>query len=148
MRKGFTLIEVSLAVLVFIVVLTSLLSLYISFIKLSEDTLATTRAFFSAQKMMETIRGYNFNKIKNDFDGYTFTPEGFSSDKAKGIVYVTEEEGRSDLLRVNIVICFKSGERIIGEDLNLNGNLDIGEDKNNNDMLDSPVEITTLITSR
>ena len=39
----------------------------------------------------------------------------------------------------------ESGGRIIGEDLNLNGRLDAGEDKNGNGIIDSVVQFSSYI---
>ncbi|MBU0694769.1 MAG: hypothetical protein KKC11_08920 [Candidatus Omnitrophica bacterium] len=145
---GFTLIEISIATLVFIVTLTAILLFYISSTQLTEISFNTTKALFAAKTKLEEIRNYNFSKIYNDFSNYKFIPKGFGENEAKGVVYVNKEDAREDLLRVNVAVCFKAGVRIIGEDSNLDGILDTGEDENSNNFLDSPVELTTLLTSR
>lgn len=147
-KRCFTILEVSIAALVFTVSLVTLLALYINSSQLAEFTTNATKSLFSAQKMVETIRNHNFSGIETDYANYTFDPEGFPVGTAKGIVYVTQYGGRSDILQVNIVICFRVGQRIIGEDLDLDGALDSGEDSNGNAVLDSVTEITTLLTSR
>lgn len=147
-KPAFTFIEVSLASLVFIIILIAVLMLYISAIELTDLSYNMTKAQFAAQKIMEEIRNHSFYDIYADYSNYTFDPEGFASGEAKGVVYTVKEDGRDDFTRVNVVVCFRRGGRVIGEDANLNGNRDSGEDVNSSGFLDSPVEITALLTPR
>ena len=50
-----------------------------------------------------------------------------------------------DLLRVEVVISFKAGRRIIGEDINFNGILDVDEDQDSDNKISSPVSLYTLV---
>ncbi|OQX85148.1 MAG: hypothetical protein B6D55_07830 [Candidatus Omnitrophica bacterium 4484_70.2] len=143
-----TLLEICLATLVFIVALIGILLFYFNTQEFNELASSFSVALNEAKKMMEVIRSTQFSDIYATYNNYRFDPEGFSSGLAKGIVYIDKEAGRDDLLRVNVVICFRAGRRIIGEDLDLDGVLDSGEDRNGNGRLDSPVELTTLVTSR
>jgi len=52
------------------------------------------------------------------------------------------------LLQATVSVCWRQKNRVIGEDKNLNGALDAGEDANGNKIIDSPVELTTLIVNR
>ncbi len=54
----------------------------------------------------------------------------------------------TDLIQVEVVVCFQAGRRIVGEDQNLNGILDSGEDTNADNKISSPVSLKTLITSQ
>ncbi len=150
MRKslGFTLLEICLATLVFIIALIGILLFYLNAQEFNELASSFSTALNEAEKMMEIIKSTQFSDIYATYNNYRFDPEGFSSGLAKGVVYIDKETGRDDLLRVNVVICFRVGRRIIGEDLDLDGILDTGEDKNGNGRLDSPAELTTLVTSR
>ncbi len=57
--------------------------------------------------------------------------------------------GYNRLLKIKVTCCWKEkGGRIIGEDKNLNGQLDIGEDINGNGELDSPVKLVTYIANK
>jgi hypothetical protein len=49
----------------------------------------------------------------------------------------------TDLLKVTVVVCYRSGNRIIGSDSNLNGIKDTGEGTNNK--INSPITLTTLV---
>jgi len=143
-----TLLEICLATLVFSVALIGILLFYFNAQEFNELASSFSVALNEAKKMMEVIRSTQFSDIYTTYNNYRFDPESFSSGLAKGIVYIDKEAGRDDLLRVNVVICFRAGRRIIGEDLDLDGILDSGEDRNGNGRLDSPVELTTLVTSR
>ena len=54
----------------------------------------------------------------------------------------------TDLIQVEVVVCFQAGRKIVGEDHNLNGVLDSGEDVNADKKISSPVSLKTLITNR
>ena len=54
----------------------------------------------------------------------------------------------TDLLQIEVVVCFRAGRRIVGEDQNLNGVLDSGEDTNSDGKLSSPVSLQTLIITQ
>jgi len=145
---SFTLLEVCLATLVFILALAGLILFYLNSQEFGGIFSSTLRALWEAQKMMETIKGSQFSSIYSTYNNYIFDVSGLASYDAKGIVYVDKEGGRDDLLRVTVVVCFRAGRRIIGEDLDLDGVLDGGEDSNGNGRIDSPVELVTLVTSR
>lgn len=98
-----------------------------------------------AQERLEEIRNHNFYRIYSDYDNTTFEVTGI--EEAKGRVDVDNTD--PDLLKITVTICWKQvGGRIIGEDLNLDGDLDTGEDSNGNEQLDSPVQIVTLMAKR
>ncbi|TAN61786.1 prepilin-type N-terminal cleavage/methylation domain-containing protein [bacterium] len=142
--SGFTLAEVLLAVSILAFGLCGILVTYISmhiFSDLSRDFTAVSSAL---QAKAEEIKRTTFSALSG-LNGTTFDLGGFGAANAKGIIEVTDIEGYTDLKRVRIIACFKSRARVIGEDANLNGSLDIGEDANNNGRMDSPAEIITLI---
>ena len=64
----------------------------------------------------------------------------------RGVVYV--DDSNPELLKVTISVSWKQGNTVVGEDRNLDGSLNAGEDSNGNGILDSPVELTTLIVNR
>ena len=93
---------------------------------------------------MEEIKKTSYAGL-SAFNGVSFDIAGFASSDAKGVVEVTDNLGYADLTRVRIVSSLKSRGRIIGEDQDLDGVLDFGEDANANGRLDSPIELVTLI---
>lgn len=93
---------------------------------------------------MEEIKNTNFDSLLA-LNGTTFNLAGFSGLDARGRVEVAAT-AYADLMQVRLVACFRSRNRIIGEDRNLDGDLDVGEDTFiANTRLDSPVELVTLI---
>ena len=73
----------------------------------------------------------------------------FGTDKGNysGVFYVEDWQPSHDILLLEVVVCYKAGKRVIGEDQNLNGQLDAGEDVNNDGKITSPVTLKTIITS-
>jgi prepilin-type N-terminal cleavage/methylation domain-containing protein len=141
-NKGFTLIEVMLAVLILAFSLCGILLTYINMFILSDLSRDFTLATNAVQAKMEEIKGTGLVGT-NPFD-----IAGFPTNNAKGVVFVTDAPGGySDLMQVRIIACFKSRNRVIGEDTNLNGILDPGEDTSipPNPRLDSPVEMVSII---
>jgi prepilin-type N-terminal cleavage/methylation domain-containing protein len=149
---GFTLVELLLAVGIFAVCLCGILLTYIGMLLLSDLSRDLTLGTNAVQAKMEEMKNTGFDSLSS-FNGTTFAINGFSISYAKGRIEVCDNVTcpalvpYGDLKRVRIVACFKSRGRVIGEDKNLNGSLDIGmgEDTNGNTRLDSPVELLTLI---
>ncbi len=150
---GFTLIELLLTINILAFCLCGVLLTYINMFILSDLSRDITLATNSLQAKMEEIKKTNFDNLSS-LNGTTFNIAGFASSDAKGRIEVYNVTLRptptETLKRVRIVVCFKSRGRIIGEDKNLNGILDSGEDKNmpgedGYNRLDSPMELLTLI---
>ncbi len=142
-KRGFTLAEVLVAVSILAFGLCGILVTYTNMLIFSDLSRDFTLATNALQEKAEEIKRTNYTSL-SAFNGTTFDINGFSLGSAKGGVEVTDT-AYSDLKRVRIVICFKSRSRVIGEDKNLNGILNIGEDANNNGRLDSPAELAALI---
>jgi len=65
----------------------------------------------------------------------------------KGVVYVNNSN--PDLLEVEVDVSWRNRDgRVIGEDTNLNGQIESGEDLVNIGKLDSPVKIITYLAER
>ena len=148
---GFTLIEILFTVGILVVCICGLLLTYINMFILSDLSRSFSLASNAVQAEIEQIRNISFDDL-DDYNGFIFDLSGFSPDDSKGIIQVfgTGDEDlpddlESDLRRVRVVACFRSRNRVIGEDSNLNGILDANEDKNGNGRLDSPLEAVTLI---
>ena len=147
-RKGFTLIEVMLAAAFLVIVLSGLLATYISCFELISTSRNLTLAVNAAQGKIEEIRDHSFNQVYSDYHNSTFTVSEMSAGSSQGVVYVNNTN--PDLLEVIVSVCWRQrANRIIGEDLDLDGVLDTGEDTSpNNNIIDSPAQIVTLITAR
>lgn len=146
---GFTLIELMIAVGVLIIVLVGLLQIFIYCLNLSEFAGNATLAISEAQGELEEIRSHEFERIAGDYGpggnpGNTFE---LAQLNGKGTIYI--DDTNPALLAIEIVVSWREkGNRIVGEDSDLNGVLDSGEDTNGNGKLDSPVVLVSLIAER
>lgn len=136
--------EVLLAIAILAFALCAILFTYISCLALIATSKNVNIATDAALGLMEGIRGDPFSRIFTDYNKLNFTVGGMPANM--GVVYV--DKTNPSLLKVTISVCWRQGNRIIGEDTNLNGILNTGEDANNNGIIDSPVELVTLIASR
>ncbi len=142
-NSGFTMIEVLFTVGILAFCLCGLLVTYINMFVFSDLSRSFSLATNAVQAKIEEIKIASFDEL-DSYDGVDFDLDGFFSGSSKGVIEVSDMEYSDDLKRIRIIACFKSHNRVIGEDLNLNGSLDAEEDVNGNGRLDSPVELVTL----
>lgn len=150
-KKGFTLVEVLIAAAILAVIIVGMIQIFIYSSTAAALAGSKTLAVVSAQNKLEEIRNYSFSLIASDYAsdgviGHTFIPQDIDG---VGVVYVSADN--PSLLVVRAVVCWRDKRgRIIGEDLNLNGSLDEGEDVlgGTDGEIDSIVSITTRIAKR
>ncbi len=141
---GFTFMEILLAVGILGSVLCGILVTYSSCLVLGVTSKNLNISTNAALSLIEEIRSSTFSRIVEDYNGLNFSVnEIFFS---RGVVYVNNTNPQ--LLEVTISICWRQGNRVIGEDTNLNGVLDAGEDTNLNGIIDSPAEFITRVANR
>jgi hypothetical protein len=124
--------------------LCGILFTYMSMFVLSDLARDFTLANNALQAKIEEIKKMSFDSLSVGDEPFNLTDYGFPRSESKGRIEISNTI-YSDLKRVRLIGCFKSRQRIIGEDKNLNGILDTGEDINGNGRLDSPSELVTLI---
>ena len=143
-NSAFTLAEVLLALAILSVALCGILATYVACL----DSISTSKnvnlATTASQSLIEQIRATPFTQILNTWDNLTFSVNNMPTNK--GIIYI--DNTNAELFIVTISVSWRQGNKIIGEDTNLNAVLNAGEDKNGNNMLDSTVELTTRIANR
>ncbi len=140
-RSGLTLVEVIIATAVFLTAAVGILYSFAKCLELNELGRGTTVAIQSMKNKMETIKSSDFSQIYTTFNNTTFLITGLNG---IGVVYV--DNSNAHLLEVRVVFCWRlPNGRVIGEDLNLNGVLDTGEDKNGNGEIDSYAQMVTRI---
>ncbi|MEW5758389.1 MAG: prepilin-type N-terminal cleavage/methylation domain-containing protein [Candidatus Omnitrophota bacterium] len=145
-NSGFTLIEVLVAAGILVFCLCGLLVTYIGCFILNETSRNTTIALSGARTKMEELKQETFDNLLNH-NGEVFDVTGFTLGRAKGRVEVTDIAGYTDLREIRIIVSFRQSQnRLIGEDINLNGLFDAGEDLNANNRLDSPIEVVSLVS--
>lgn len=148
-RMGFTLIELMIAVGVLVIAFLGLLGVFTACLELNETSKNLTIALHGAQRKMEEIRDHNFGQIYSNYtgSGANFELAGLPDADSEGSIVVDNSD--PELLQVTVTVCWKQKRgRIFGEDRNLNGSLEIEEDSDTDGRMDSPVQITTLITQR
>jgi len=146
-RNGFTLLELMIAVGVLIVALAGLLGVFAHLISLNENSSKLTLAVAACQAKLEEIRNSTFSNIYTTYNGASFNPQGFASSEAKGAISINNSN--PILLQVFVSVSWRTrSNRVIGEDRNLNGSRDAGEDLNANLRLDSPGQLATLMAQR
>ncbi len=146
-EHGFTLIELMISVSVLIVALAGLLGVFAHLISLNENSSKLTLAVAACQTKLEEIRNSTFSNTYATYNGASFNPQGFTSGEAKGAISVNNSN--PNLLQVYISVSWRTrSNRVIGEDRNLNGALNAGEDSNANNRLDSPSQLATLMAQR
>jgi len=146
-RNGFTLLELMIAVGVLVVALVGLLGVFAHLILLNENSGKLTLAVTACQAKLEEIRNTGFSTVYLNYNGTNFNPAGFSSGEAKGAISINNSN--PNLLQIFISVSWRTrSNRVIGEDKNLNGIRDGGEDSNENGRLDSPGQILTLMAQR
>lgn len=145
-HNSFTLVELMIAVAIFVIALSAILASYANMFILADIARDLSRASNAVRARMEEVKQEEFDSL-DSLDGTIFNLDGFAASEARGRIEVRAVTGINGLREVRIVGCFRSRARIVGEDLNLDGILDIagGEDQNNNGRLDSPVEFITLL---
>ncbi|MEW5895476.1 MAG: hypothetical protein AB1650_06945 [Candidatus Omnitrophota bacterium] len=142
--QGVSLIEFLVSFVILVLVTGGILFSYIrcmEFIELSKNMSIAVQA---AQSRMDQIKATNYSLVSSSFNGISFAIPNLNG---IGVTYI--DNSVADLLDVNVVICWRNkNDRLYGEDGNLNGVLDVGEDLNVNLRLDSPVELHTRIFQR
>jgi prepilin-type N-terminal cleavage/methylation domain-containing protein len=138
---AFTLVELMVATFILGVALVGLLGSYISCLDLNDLSKNTSLAINIAQTKLEEIKNHTYTLIKNDYNAIPFNISGLAG---MGVSYI--DDSNPDLLLVTVTVCWRQqNRRIIGEDANLNGQLDAGEDSNLNTRLDSIAQVVTYI---
>ena len=140
-KHGLTLIELLMAVGMFVLILGGIWTSFIVCLKITRNAQNSLQLLAAAQNRMEQIKAASFTTVINDFNGKPFVIEGV---KAKGVTYLNATTV-PHLLDVVICVSWRQNQTVIGEDQNLNGELDQGEDQNHNGRLDSPFQLVAKL---
>ncbi|MFH1281435.1 MAG: hypothetical protein ABIH91_01780, partial [Candidatus Omnitrophota bacterium] len=142
-EKGFVLPEVMLAAAIAAFAVCGILLMYVTAMDLIRTSKNASIATSAAQGLIEEIRNTPFPEIVTNYNLLKFSVDGIPPingvASSSGIVYVDDTD--PEFLLVTISVCWRQGNRIIGEDINLNGELDVGEDTSGNGIIDSTVEL-------
>ena len=145
-KSGFSLVEVLMATAILAFALVGILGTYVTCLVLVTTSKNVNAATNAAQGVIEEIRSTPFTQVIADYNGMTFVVNDIPS--SVGVVYV-DDTANSELLDVIVSVCWRQGNKVIGEDTNLNGVLDVGEDTIiANNIIDSTVELVTQVANR
>lgn len=145
-KHGFTLLELMIASGVLIITLAGLLATYVACLELGETTKNSNLALNAARQVLEEVRNTPFLSIFGTYDGYLFQVPGLATNSSQG--YVSINNSNPDLLNVTVGVCWRQkSSRIIGECQDAGGVVSFS-DANSNDILDSPVQLNTLMGQR
>jgi len=140
--RAFTLLELALAIAIFVIAACGILSLFISSATIAESAGNVTRAINVAREELENnVKQANFATLTN----YSLLPPNIPNEMSLAC-YVQNHPTLNDIRQVTIVVSHRGkSQHVIGEDENLNGLLDGGEDTNGDGRLSSLCEISTFI---
>lgn len=147
--RGFSLIEMMVAILILAVAIIGLLKLFVYTLNLNKLAGDMNIAISEAQGKLEEMRNCDFDDITTDYASGGTPGNTFSLARLNGAGIIYIDSTNPELLKIEIVVSWMTlSRRIIGEDSNLNGTLDSGEDNNGNGVLDSPTSLITMIAKR
>ena len=141
-HRGFTLLELAIAVAIFILAICGIISLFVSLSGLADSAGNITRMVNVARGEFETnIRNANFDSLAN----YSLLPPAIPNNMSL-ICYIQNHPIVNDVKQVLLVVSYRQrGNYVFGEDKNINGVLDGGEDTDGNGRLSSICEIATFV---
>jgi len=140
-KSGFTLVELLVAAFVILLVSAGAVMTILKSLELSEMAKNMNIAVMASKSRLEHIKNTPFAQIKPSFNGAIFLASGVNG---RGISYV--DDSNPDLLEVKVAFCWRQKNAlVVGEDRDLDGVLDAGEDQNGNGEIDSIVSFTTNI---
>jgi prepilin-type N-terminal cleavage/methylation domain-containing protein len=143
-EQGFTLAELLIATTVVLLSSVGILFTYVQCLELNSINHDTSMALQSCRNMMEEIKSVSPSMVHETYNEKTFPLK-----EPTGILLVTVNDQDPQLLAVAVKCLWKQAKgRLVGEDKNLNGFLDEGEDLNKNGELDSPVTLVTYVYNR
>ena len=140
-----TMVDLMVSVLILLPSLTVVMQNFVTCMALNASAEETSKAIWQERSLVAAIEKTSFHTIQDTYNNKSFAMTGL---KGFMTTYVDEANGvtDTDLLIVRISATWKDRRgRYNGEDVNLNGQLDVGEDKNNNNRLDSNVGFSTFV---
>ncbi len=154
-KKTFTLIEIVVTIAITLVGILGVISAYFSLRSLVSLARNTSLAARVASAKLEDIRGASIQQIKDEYinSPAIFSPkidDPFPADinyqnlDYRGIIYVAEDSSYSNLIEVSVVICWREGQRVVGQEWVFEADADPSVHSRPT----SPVTITTLMVDR
>jgi type II secretory pathway pseudopilin PulG len=143
-EKSFTIAELLVATAIILLTSLAILFSYVQCLELNRINEDMAVALQNARNTMETVKSTAFDQIHDTYNNKTFELRSLEP----GIGLVEIDNKNPQLLGVTVRVFWKTKNRLMGEDKNLDGVLNDGEDTNENGKLDSPVSLFTHIAKR
>lgn len=148
-RKASSFVELLVAISILSVILAGVMEVFVMSSVLGEISANLSYAMLDVKSKIEEIKGTDFNLITSNYVPGGTPGNTFPLNTATGRGNVVIDATVPDLIKVTVTATVKVRQgRIIGEDINLNGLLDTGEDTDGNGFLSAPVTLTTYIAKR
>lgn len=147
---GFTLVELVITVGTTLIAVMGSIQLFTYCMWQSENSGNLTSAMQEAFAKVEEIRATPYSDIMTTFGPLVGqTSRSFTPTRVDGLGIIYVNEANPDLLQVEVVVNWQErGRYVVGEDRNLNGLLDGGEDGDGSGRISSPASLVTLVTRR
>lgn len=140
-NKGMTMTELLIAVLILVPLFTGVLYTFIKCTQLNELSRHSSMVLWACKNKLADIESTAFNQIYATHNNTTFIANGIDG---IGKTYINNTNPQSLVITVAFSWEEANGKKI-GEDLDYDGQIDGGEDVNGNGMLDSMVQLSTVI---
>lgn len=156
-QSAFSFVELMFSLMMLIIILVGLMYTYVVCFKLNNSSRELTLVNNALQAQLEFIKATDFTtlvtwavtpKASLPPEALNFDLSGFSANDARGYYDFECMSGYDDcLLYIRLTACWRDGNnRIIGEDVNLDGVLEVAEDTDTDGVVDSPAELVTLVS--
>lgn len=144
--RGFTLVELLVVTGILGIIILGLIQSLILGSILADLASRKTIAVSEAQDKIEEILNHTFDNIVVDYASGGTPGNTFTLAQVPGMGVVTAAVYTANVVQVDVVVSFQlTNGRVVGEDSDLDGVLDVGEDANGNGVLDSQVKLSTYI---
>lgn len=140
-QKGFTLPELLVSMILLAPLYMGVSLSFIQCMSLNDASQEFSQAIGSVQNQVSVMHNTPFDQVFSTYNNTTFTVAGMT-----GIGAIDVDNSAADLLTVTVSYCWQTKDgRLMGEDVNLNGQLDAGEDVDNDGLISSPATLITMM---
>ena len=138
-NAGLTLPELLMAILILVPLFIGAILTFVKCMEYSAMAKNSSTAILASKNRMAQIDNTIYGQVFANYNSTTFTAAGLNG---IGVTYVNNAD--PNLLDITISFCWRERNgRVIGEDKDLDGVLDAGEDTDGDNMIDSLVSLTT-----
>jgi prepilin-type N-terminal cleavage/methylation domain-containing protein len=154
--KGLSLLEVLVSIAILALAIGALATIYPGIFTGVNQDMQSLKSWEFCQRHMETLKNSSFTDLTKSGVYYIPGETDPITNKITGdgnmsaVYYVAKMRDKNnvllnDIVTLEVAVCYKVGNNVTGEDSNLNGVLDGGEDTNGDGKINSPACLTTLV---